>query len=152
MKSKDAIHSCPCTRQSSFLDYPLCVHICAPVQETLAKGTVMSVKCWEKQMLGGPVLKLFAGCFSRDHGNCGTDKRIPKDYTQLGHSQEKKKGRSPGIGIGMRYPASSLGARTISGRSNLCSKLRAAIHLKKGRKGSSSNTKRLSIYFWLTCS
>lgn len=62
------------------------------MRETLAKGTFMSGKRKEKGLPGGPMPKLFAGCLRRDHGNCGTDKRIPKDSTELGHSQEKKKG------------------------------------------------------------
>lgn len=74
------------------LNYSPCLSICAPMQETLAKGTVMSGKCRLKGLLGGPMPELFAGCLRRDHGNCGTDKRIPKDSTELGHSQEKKKG------------------------------------------------------------
>lgn len=89
----------------------------------------------KKRLLGGPTPKLFADCFPRDHGNCGTDKRIPKDSTELGHSQPlaEEKGRCPCVGMGMRCRPSSVGARTISSLNNLHSKLRATIHEKKGK-------------------
>lgn len=98
----------------------------------------MSVTGGEKGLLGGPTLKLFADCFPRDHGNCGIYKRIPKDGTELGHSQPlagEEKGRGPHVGMGMRCSSCSVGARSISGPQDLHSKLRATIHLKKGGQG-----------------
>lgn len=94
----------------------------------------MSVTGGKKKLLGGPTSKLFADCFPRDHGNCGTDKRILKDSTKLGHSQPLagEKGRCPLVGMGMRCP-SSVGARTISSLNNLHSKLRATIQEKKAK-------------------
>ena len=80
----------------------------------------MSVTGGEKGLLGGPTPKSFADCFPRDHGNYGTDKRIPKDGTELGHSQPLAgEGRGPRVGMGMRCHPCSAGARTIPGPNNL---------------------------------
>lgn len=89
----------------------------------------------KKRLLGGPAPKLFADCFPRDHGNCGTDKRIPKDSTELGHSQPLagEKGRCPRVGMGMRCHPSSVEARIISNLNNLHSDLRATIQEKKAK-------------------
>lgn len=89
----------------------------------------------KKRLLGGPTPKLFADCFPRDHGNCGTDKRIPKDSTGLGHSQPLagEKGRCPRVGMGMRCCPSSVGARILSSLNNPHSKLRATVQGKKAK-------------------
>lgn len=97
----------------------------------------MSVTGRGKGLLGGLTPKLFADCFPRDHSNCGIDKKIPKDSTELGQSQPlagEVKGRGAWVGMGMRCHPCSLGARTISGPNNLCSELRATIHVKRKRK------------------
>lgn len=95
----------------------------------------MSVTGREKGLLGGPTPKLFANCFPRDHGNCGTEKRIPKDGTELGHSQQlagEERGRGPRVSMGMRCLLCSAGARSFSGP-DLHSELRATVHVKKGK-------------------
>lgn len=56
-----------------------------------------------ERLLGGPTTKLFADCSPRDHGNCCTDKRIPEDGTEPGHSQPlEEKRRGSHFGMRMR--------------------------------------------------
>lgn len=60
--------------------------------------------------------------------------RMALNWVTASHLQEQKKGEVLNVGMGMRCLPCSVGARTISGPNDLHSKLRATIHLKKGKK------------------
>lgn len=135
MEPQAPVHGYPCVGQGSLQDYPLCTWIHVPTRDWVFCQGLMSVTGREKRLLGGPTPKSFADCFPRDHDNCGTDKRIPQDSPELGHSQPlaEEKGRCPRVGMGMRCHPSSVGARIISSLNSLHSKLRATIHEKKAK-------------------